>query len=125
LMGIVFFTVWSVIGYAMTGGKRDFTSMTATIPMQYELLVEHKHADQARRILAESGAAPAPVPVAPSTPLPGQGAPAGHAGGYGAAPGQGAANGMPAPAGPPSGRPSFGQSAPTPAPGPGAGEQQP
>jgi len=63
LMGIVFFTVWSVIGYAMTGGKRDFTSMTSTIPMQYELLVEHKHADQARRILAESGAGPAIAPT--------------------------------------------------------------
>lgn len=63
LMGIVFFTVWSVIGYAMTGGKRDFTSMTSTIPMQYELLVEHKHADQARRILAESGAGPAVAPT--------------------------------------------------------------
>jgi hypothetical protein len=63
LMGIVFFTVWSVIGYAMTGGKRDFTSMTATIPMQYELLVEHKHAEQARRILAETGAAPAAMPA--------------------------------------------------------------
>ncbi|WP_341856234.1 general stress protein [Brachybacterium sp. GPGPB12] len=62
LMGIVFFTVWSVIGYAMTGGKRDFTSMTSTIPMQYEPLVEHKHADQARRILAESGAGPAVAP---------------------------------------------------------------
>lgn len=57
LMGIVFFTVWSVIGYAMSGGKRDFTSMTATIPMQYELLVEHKHSGEARRILAEQGVA--------------------------------------------------------------------
>src|SRR5699024_8108662 len=53
LLGIIFFTVSSVIGYCMTGGQRDFTSMTATIPMQYELLVEHKHAAQAQRILAE------------------------------------------------------------------------
>lgn len=68
LMGIVFFTVWSVIGYAMTGGKRDFTSMTSTIPMQYELLVEHKHADQARRILAESGAGPAVAPSPAAAP---------------------------------------------------------
>lgn len=65
LLGIIFFTVWSAVGYAMTGGKRDFTSMTATIPMQYELLVEHKHAEQARRILAEFGAAPATMPAAP------------------------------------------------------------
>lgn len=62
LMGAVFFTVWAVIGYAMSGGRRDFTSMTATIPMQYELLVEHTHADAARQILVEAGAAPAAEP---------------------------------------------------------------
>ncbi|MEE1618191.1 general stress protein [Brachybacterium sp. J153] len=96
LMGIVFFTVWSVIGYAMSGGKRDFTSMTATIPMQYELLVEHKHSGEARRILAEQGVA-APqrgtvgVPAAPGAGAAGSigGAPAsarGVAGPYGADP---------------------------------------
>lgn len=58
IMGIIFFTVWAAVGYAMTGGKRDFTSMVATIPMQYELMVEHTHADQARQILTEAGAAP-------------------------------------------------------------------
>src|SRR5699024_11363859 len=40
LMGIVFFTVWTAVGHLLTGGKRDFTSMVATIPMQYELLVD-------------------------------------------------------------------------------------
>lgn len=55
LMGVVFFTVWSAIGYAMTGGRRDYTSMTATIPMQYELLVEHSHADRARQVLIAAG----------------------------------------------------------------------
>lgn len=67
VMGAVFFTVWSVIGYAMSGGRRDFTSTTATIPMQFELLVEHTHADAARRILVEAGAAPAtPAPSVPT-----------------------------------------------------------
>lgn len=80
LMGIVFFTVWAVIGYAMSGGKRDFTSMTSTIPMQYELLVEHKHADEARRLLVETGAAPAVTPHSPSTQLPSHGAPSGYPG---------------------------------------------
>ena len=55
LMGAVFFTVWAVIGHAMSGGQRDFTSMTTTVPMQYELLVEHRHVMQARRILSEAG----------------------------------------------------------------------
>ena len=118
VLGIVFFTVSSVIGYAMSGGRRDFTSMTATIPMQYELLVEHKHAAQAQQILAESGAAPtparAPMPEGPhSTPAP-------HAP-FGSGPVDDrsrpqapVAYGTPAApsAGSPS-RPSYGQSAPT------------
>ena len=117
IMGMVFFTVWQVIGYAMSGGQRDFTSMTSTIPMQYELLVEHKHAAQARQILAESGAAPAPVaPPAGEqggAPVgaPG-GAPVGAPGGTpvgapGAAPEQ-AGPGQPQPGG---NRPSFGRPA--------------
>src|SRR5690625_7959656 len=40
LMGIVFFTVWSFVGYAMTGGKLVFTSMHAGIPLQYELMFD-------------------------------------------------------------------------------------
>lgn len=55
VLGAVFFTVWAVIGHAMSGGQRDFTSMTATVPMQYELLVEHRNVMDARRILSEAG----------------------------------------------------------------------
>lgn len=66
LIGMVFFTVWSALGYAASGGKRDFTSMTSTIPMQYELLVEHRHAEEARRLLAEEGTTrPASLSAAP------------------------------------------------------------
>lgn len=88
LMGIVFFTVWSVMGYAMSGGKRDFTSMTATIPMQYELLVEHRHAERARQLLAAAGA---PLP-----PLSGAGSPSPEGAGVGVR----------------SDRPRYGQAAP-------------
>ena len=111
VMGIVFFTVWSAVGYAMTGGKRDFTSMVATIPMQYELLVEHKHAQQARQILSETGAAPAsrPAPVAPPA-----GSPLGATPGTPAPP----AGGHHSPA--PHGGPSYG----APAPQQGYGQQQ-
>lgn len=145
LMGIVFFTVWTVIGYAMTGGKRDFTSMTSTIPMQYELLVEHKHAAQARQILADSGAAPVPAPGhAPASqgghgpqhgsPVPqGQqyGAPALHGRQYGApSPQQTPQHGGPTPqSAPPApaqpGRPNYGQPAPQNAPAqePGRGQR--
>lgn len=55
LLGAVFFTVWAVIGHAMSGGQRDFTSMTATVPMHYELLVEHRNVMDARRILTGAG----------------------------------------------------------------------
>lgn len=51
LLGIIFFAVWSGIGYALSRGRRDFTSMTATIPMQFELLVEHSSAADARALL--------------------------------------------------------------------------
>lgn len=137
LIGIVFFTIWSVIGYAASGGKRDFTSMTSTIPMQYELLVEHRHADEARRLLVAEGAAqPLPHQVAaprPQSELPGQQvarSPQPHAGAHAAAPVGEAQRpearrsegryGQPAPApaigdGAPerhSGRPSYGQPAP-------------
>lgn len=108
VLGIVFFTVSSVIGYWMTGGRRDFTSMTATIPMQYELLVEHKHAAQAQQILAESGAAPAPMPSQPQAPY--RGGP--HSGGqqFGAPASQ---PGSPSPAAPSPSRPRYGQPAPS------------
>lgn len=91
-LGIIFFTVWSAVGYAMTGGKRDFTSMTATIPMQYELMVEHSHAQAARSILLAAGA----TPPGPATP---QGAGRGANG----APVVPSAAGSPQPARPPHG----------------------
>ncbi|MGY5766210.1 general stress protein [Brachybacterium sp. DNPG3] len=123
LMGIVFFTVWSVIGYAMTGGKRDFTSMTATIPMQYELMVEHTHAQEARRILTETGASFGRAPSGPAVLHGGAGTGPTAAGfpAAGAPPVVGAPSHPAAGAGTPSGapsssRPSYGQPAQPPAP---------
>src|SRR5699024_7348125 len=110
LMGIVFFTVWSAVGYAMTGGKRDFTSMVATIPMQYELMVEHTNAEEARRILAEAGAAP-PQPTMPHSTVPGQPDPCDQSGLSGP-------TGQSSP-GPGDGRPSYGQPGPSSSPASG------
>lgn len=42
---------FAAIGYAMTQGKRDFTSVTQTVATKYELLCEHKVAAQAREML--------------------------------------------------------------------------
>jgi hypothetical protein len=49
--GAVFGLVWALIGYAFTGGNRDFTSVMQVVATQYEVLVEHKFAAQARELL--------------------------------------------------------------------------
>jgi hypothetical protein len=51
--GALFGLVWAVVGYAMTGGRRDFSSTTQVVATRYEVLVEHKVAAQARELLAE------------------------------------------------------------------------
>lgn len=79
LIGIVFFTLWAVVGHAFSGGRRDFTSMTATVPMRYELLVEHTHADRARQVLREAGVAlPDPPIHGPSGAAPAEQGPTRH-----------------------------------------------
>lgn len=55
LFGAVFGLVWAAIGYAMTRGQRDFTSVSRIVPGRFEILVEHKVAQQAREILAVAG----------------------------------------------------------------------
>lgn len=45
--------VFQSIGYALTGGRRDFTSVTQTVATQYELLCEHKVVQRARDLIAE------------------------------------------------------------------------
>ncbi len=52
LFGAVFGLVWGLIGYAATRGRRDFSSITAVVATRYEVLVEHKHREAARTILA-------------------------------------------------------------------------
>jgi signal transduction histidine kinase len=51
--GAVFGLIWALIGYAITGGNRDFTSVTQVVATQYEVLVEHRFAQQARELLAK------------------------------------------------------------------------
>ncbi len=52
LFGAVFGLVWAVAGYAATRGRRDFTSITQVVATRYEVLVEHKYAEQGRQLLA-------------------------------------------------------------------------
>lgn len=61
LLGAVFGTVWALLGYALTRGQRDFSSVTQVVATRYEVLVEHKVAGQARELLAKlPGALPNP-----------------------------------------------------------------
>jgi len=61
LLGLVFGIVWSLVGFAMQRGQRDFSSVTQVVATKYEVLVEHKVAAQARELLAKlPGALPNP-----------------------------------------------------------------
>ena len=44
---------FAAAGYALTQGKRDFTSVTQTVATKYEVLCEHKVAAQAREMLQQ------------------------------------------------------------------------
>lgn len=61
VLGAVFGVVWALIGYALTRGQRDFSSVTQVVATRYEVLVEHKVAGEARELLAKlPGALPNP-----------------------------------------------------------------
>ena len=61
LLGALFGVVWALLGYALTRGQRDFSSVTQVVATRYEVLVEHKVAAQAREMLAHlPGALPDP-----------------------------------------------------------------
>lgn len=52
LFGALFGLVWALITYAMTRGRRDFTSVTTVVATRYEVLVEHGLLARAREVLA-------------------------------------------------------------------------
>ncbi|MCW2605011.1 MAG: rane protein [Pseudonocardiales bacterium] len=52
-IGIAFGVITGIAGYAATGGRRDFTSVTQVVATRYEVLVEHTVAEQAREMLAK------------------------------------------------------------------------
>jgi hypothetical protein len=52
-IGIVIGVAFQALGYAMTRGKRDFTSVTQTVATKYEVLCEHKLAAKARELLQQ------------------------------------------------------------------------
>jgi hypothetical protein len=54
ILGAVFGLVWSQLGFraATRGGERDFASISQVVATKYEVLVEHRFADQARQLIA-------------------------------------------------------------------------
>jgi hypothetical protein len=52
VFGAIFGLAWAMAGYRATGGMRDFTSISQVVATRYEVLVEHKLAEQARQVLA-------------------------------------------------------------------------
>lgn len=52
-MGMAFGILARMLAHALTGGKRDFNSARVTVATRYEVLAEHKVAQQARDMLAE------------------------------------------------------------------------
>jgi len=52
-IGIVLGVGFQALGYAMSRGRRDFTSITQTVATQYEVLCEHKLAAKAREMLQQ------------------------------------------------------------------------
>ena len=54
--GVLFGAGFAAISYAMTGGRRDFTSLSATVPSRFEVLVLADHADHAHSILSATAA---------------------------------------------------------------------
>lgn len=75
LIGAAFGVLFSVITYAFTGGKRDFTSSSQIVAAQYAVLCAAEHAHRARALLQEIGgvqsgwpARPAPATLPPSDP---------------------------------------------------------
>ena len=53
LLGAVFGLAFGAIGYAQLRGQRDFTSRTAVVATTYEVLCDHKFAEEARNHLAK------------------------------------------------------------------------
>ena len=51
LFGAFFGLAWALMGYGLTRGRRDFTSVSQVVATRYEVLTEHKLAQQARDLL--------------------------------------------------------------------------
>ncbi len=51
--GALFGAIWATVGFALTRGQRDFTSVSQVVAAKYEVLCEHKHVQRGRELLTE------------------------------------------------------------------------
>jgi hypothetical protein len=61
--------LFGVVSYAITGGKRDFTSQSQIVASQYAVLCATEKAHEARNLLREVGAVRTGQPAAPAAPF--------------------------------------------------------
>jgi hypothetical protein len=52
LIGLLFGAIFGWIGYAATGGRRDFTSISKIVASRYDVMCDPAHAEEARALLA-------------------------------------------------------------------------
>ncbi|MCW2639978.1 MAG: conserved rane protein of unknown function [Dactylosporangium sp.] len=52
MWGVLFGGIFAAVGYGLTGGRRDFTSRSATVPSRFEVLVAAAHSEHALTVLA-------------------------------------------------------------------------
>ncbi|MFC0629110.1 general stress protein [Kribbella deserti] len=53
VLGAIFGMIFGAIGYAQLGGRRDFTSRTSVVATTYDVLCDHRFAEEARNHLAK------------------------------------------------------------------------
>lgn len=56
IIGAIFGMVFAGVSYALTGGDRDFTSLTQIVAGRYDVISAPEHATRARDMIAEMGA---------------------------------------------------------------------
>lgn len=71
LFGGAFGLLFSVIGYSLTRGRRDFASSSQIVATSYSVLCHAEHAHKARNLLADTGGVVSgwPEPVRPAAPV--------------------------------------------------------
>lgn len=59
--GILFSVLFAALGYAFTGGRRDFTSASQLVAGRYDVLSHPRNAERAKEMLARLAMGPGPV----------------------------------------------------------------